>query len=387
MNNQKFIVMKESLLLLTLFTVSIVNAQTQLLSSVDQFNLNQSWENHRGYNYEYDANNNLISTTSYTWNGDVWSKFHKETYTYNANDKVLTYNDQVYDTNTNMFIDDDRTTNTYDVNNNVTEYLDEIWDGSQWQNDYKSVFSYSDGNIDIVIGQSWNGSAWDNENQSTLTYNNNRLEQFDSEEWVNGAWVTSYRAIFTYNANNYIINNVYEIWDGSAYLEESRADYTIDSDGNRLSEEVFFQLESSRTNYTYDNTQLMSAFDNPFADKTGFDYLREDFPYHNKILSEERNAFGDGYRTIYNYDTALTLSVDSAEYVSTFSIYPNPVKNVLNIETLSVIDIVEVYNMLGRKVLTSNSTKLNVTHLSEGVYTLKIINNLGNKTVRKIIKQ
>ena len=378
--------MKKTLLLLTLFTISTLNAQMQLLSSVDQSDIgNGSWQNNQGYNYEYDANNNLISTTSYSWNGGVWSKFNKETYTYNSNGNVLIYSDKEYDTNTNAFVDNYRSTNIYDVNNNIIELIEEVWDGSQWQNEFKLDFTYAGSNFDFVIGQTWNGNAWVDQGRFTFTYNNNRLEQFDSEVWDNGAWIESGRTVLTYNANDFIISTVYENWDGNAYVEEESYDYSIDSNGNRLSETETYDSQTTITNYTYDNTQLMSAFANPFADKNGLDYITEDFPYFNKILSEEQN--GNTARTIHNYDSALVLSIDSVEDVNGFSIYPNPVKNVLNIKTLKTIEAVEVYNMLGRRVMTSNSTKINVEQLSGGIYTVKVIDNLGNKTVKKIIKQ
>ncbi len=378
--------MKTTLLLITLLTVSVLNAQTQLLSSIDEYDSSgngSSWENSQGYNYEYDTNDNLISTTSYYWNVGVWIESYKEIYTYNSNNKVLTSTYQFHDSN--MFVNSFRTTYTYDGNNNVIVLLDETWIGSQWENDFILDLNYVGGNIDNGIGQTWNGSAWVNEDLTTLTYSNNRLEQLNYDEWVNGSWVNSDREILSYNTNNYIISNVIEVWNGSVYVEEESTNYTIDSNGNRLSETEIYNSQSYSTNYTYDNTQLMSAFAHPFADKSGLDYIIEDFPYYNKILSQEED--GNTSRTIHNYDSALVLSVDSVEDVKEFSIYPNPVKNVLEIQTLSTIDVVEVYNMLGKRVMTTKSTKINVEHLSDGIYTVKVIDNLGNKSIKKIIKQ
>jgi hypothetical protein len=380
--------MKKTLLLITLLSVCSVNAQNQLLSSVDQFDTgNVTWENNGGSNYEYDANNNLISTTEYSWDGTSWNESYKDTYTYNTNGKVMTNISQSYDTNTNTFVNDYRSVYTYDGNNNVTEVLEENWNGSQWVNDYKLIFTYTGGNVDVVTGQFWNGTAWENESRSTLTYVNSRLEQFDSAEWDNGAWVPDGRGTYSYDSNGYVSSNVFSTWNGSTYLEDGTSVYTIDGNGNRLTETETFDSQSYISNYTYETSELMSSFANPFADKTGFDYIDEDFPYFNKILSREESFSGNtsSSRTVYNYDNVL--SVDSVTAVSELSVYPNPVKNVLNIETLTIIETVEVYNMLGSKVMSSNSTKLNVEQLSVGLYTVKIIDDLGNTTVRKIIKE
>lgn len=68
-----------------------------------------------------------------------------------------------------------------------------------------------------------------------------------------------------------------------------------------------------------------------------------------------------------------------------FSISPNPVSDVLTISSQENIKTVEIYNLLGKKVLTSNSTSIDVSSLSKSVYLLKLSSDKGVST-KKLIK-
>lgn len=87
------------------------------------------------------------------------------------------------------------------------------------------------------------------------------------------------------------------------------------------------------------------------------------------------------------YDASLsTGSFDTAA----FRAYPNPVKNVLNLSYSTEISLVEVYNMLGQKVLakTLNVTQAQVdmSGLTTGNYIVKVTADGVTKTL-KVIKQ
>lgn len=66
--------------------------------------------------------------------------------------------------------------------------------------------------------------------------------------------------------------------------------------------------------------------------------------------------------------------------------WPNPVKNILNIESESPIINVQVFDIKGQELINKSSSKLDLSQLSTGVYFLKIQNQKGIKT-QKIIKK
>tara|TARA_B100000809_G_scaffold213624_1_gene218084 strand:+ start:50136 stop:52052 length:1917 start_codon:yes stop_codon:yes gene_type:complete len=68
-----------------------------------------------------------------------------------------------------------------------------------------------------------------------------------------------------------------------------------------------------------------------------------------------------------------------------YNMYPNPVSDVLTIETNEKLDFVKVITTLGAEVLSSKENQIDLSNLSSGLYYIKIIS--GNKeAVEKIIK-
>ena len=71
-------------------------------------------------------------------------------------------------------------------------------------------------------------------------------------------------------------------------------------------------------------------------------------------------------------------------------VYPNPSKDLINIETRLEVEI-EIYDMVGRKVLYSNESKgytirLDVSDLRPGAYNMIIIHN-DKRYSKTIVKQ
>ncbi|MFT6911304.1 MAG: hypothetical protein ACJAU8_000539, partial [Candidatus Paceibacteria bacterium] len=68
---------------------------------------------------------------------------------------------------------------------------------------------------------------------------------------------------------------------------------------------------------------------------------------------------------------------------------PNPVIGRLTIESQVPIELVEVYNMLGQKVISVSGVvdSVNFEGLSPNMYLVHIKSEDGNTTVKKVIKQ
>ncbi|MGC4039323.1 MAG: T9SS type A sorting domain-containing protein [Flavobacterium sp.] len=73
-----------------------------------------------------------------------------------------------------------------------------------------------------------------------------------------------------------------------------------------------------------------------------------------------------------------------------FSFQPNPVKNVLNLSYTKEISNVEVYNLLGQRVIankfSTNTPQVDMSQLSSGTYMVKVTSDKQVKTI-KVIKQ
>ena len=79
------------------------------------------------------------------------------------------------------------------------------------------------------------------------------------------------------------------------------------------------------------------------------------------------------------------LSVGSIEKSKVF-IYPNPVNDVLNIDSQEAVLNVEIFDLLGNQILVSKSKTINVGTLQKGIYIVKIETD-SETLIEKIIKE
>lgn len=91
-----------------------------------------------------------------------------------------------------------------------------------------------------------------------------------------------------------------------------------------------------------------------------------------------------------NYTTTIqnTLGLQENDFINNISVYPNPVKDILNFKTEQNILKVEVYDIAGR-ILSSNSVfenKIDLSELKTGNYVLKLYTEKGIMNT-KIIKE
>jgi hypothetical protein len=98
---------------------------------------------------------------------------------------------------------------------------------------------------------------------------------------------------------------------------------------------------------------------------------------------------------IYNYvisdadvTSLYTNNTLSSSYFSQnnleVSLYPNPVRDILNIEIENDIQSIEIYNIQGQRVLSSNQNQINVSDLASGMYLVRIQDIDNNIATKKI---
>lgn len=80
------------------------------------------------------------------------------------------------------------------------------------------------------------------------------------------------------------------------------------------------------------------------------------------------------------------LSVASVHKKSSFNIYPNPTSDFIQIETSENIRELTIYSSTGQKVMTPQTTKIDVKALNTGVYWVEIKTKNGS-TVHKVVKK
>ena len=106
-----------------------------------------------------------------------------------------------------------------------------------------------------------------------------------------------------------------------------------------------------------------------------------------EALMSVHNAYRNGgvHRITRPCESGSTVSVSEASTSDAVTIYPNPASNVLNIQA-SRLHRVELMDMSGRRINTTDQPKLDISHLPAGAYFVRITTP-ESTTVKRFIKK
>jgi hypothetical protein len=166
----------------------------------------------------------------------------------------------------------------------------------------------------------------------------------------------------------------------------------------------------------YGNSNFIDSLDFYLADfrftDNSQDYIIKDWVYLNAIIGDHQaqtlqiidsiyfdlsssdvGAWGMNTPSFFCLDNiTLSASVSIQELAqNTFSFFPNPTNNVLNIKSENAIEQLSITDMSGRTIKTINSnntkqTSIDVADLTSGIYFIQVFSN-GVPQVQKFIKQ
>lgn len=188
-------------------------------------------------------------------------------------------------------------------------------------------------------------------------------------------------------------------------------------DFNQQYEGFITQQPTNGYPYDYDdfkftlpnNGSLSLAINNSFSGNLPFRILNSTFNtvYTNSVAPNSTNTFTQtlsagqyyiefyatpssiSYLNPYTFILQNTLSIDDNLVDRTFSIYPNPTNSKVNIKSENKFNEVEIYNVLGQKVLSSKiseNQEIDMSLLTSGTYFLKLKSESLIKNA-KIIKE
>lgn len=121
----------------------------------------------------------------------------------------------------------------------------------------------------------------------------------------------------------------------------------------------------------------------------------QEFTFNNPFLYIGAIDFyaPSDFTTFYVDDVVLAvgdLTLGTEDFnADVFTVYPNPVVNVLNIDSRAAVDAVVVYDVLGKVVLSANpgvdSPSVDMSSLASGAYLVNVTIGDASKTI-KVIK-
>ena len=104
----------------------------------------------------------------------------------------------------------------------------------------------------------------------------------------------------------------------------------------------------------------------------------------DSIASENYSSWYKDDIAMYNTDCGNMSTVENSKHST--EIFPNPVKNQLNIQTNDKLQKIEIYNSNGQLVKTSFSKNINVEELPKGNYIINIVTDKRTE-IDKFIKR
>jgi len=91
---------------------------------------------------------------------------------------------------------------------------------------------------------------------------------------------------------------------------------------------------------------------------------------------------------IDNVEWKLAQDLGTDDFDSTkIKLYPNPTKSLVQIDTSSELESVEVFNLLGQKIISTQARQVDLSPYPSGVYMFQIVGTNNKSKVFKVIKQ
>lgn len=257
--------------------------------------------------FAYNSSGRLISDSVYELHLGVWRIAAKSYYTNDASGNIIQIDHWANETDTSFLlplVQQSKYINTYDANNRLTSVFTSLFDGTTLSPYVKDTFSYS----------------------GTLTFHNSwRQHQFDE---IHGTWWPQYRM------NKHIVagkpDTVYhDGWDSilNKWVPISKDYVRYNTMGN----------PDTLRNYLYNWTSYSTSPD---------------------------------YTTVYYYEvfsdtTPVTISSTSTVHTTLFTLFPNPVQNILTIHAPGIAlnneHMLMIYNSAGQ--LVSRQTTMPSTYM------------------------
>ena len=189
------------------------------------------------------------------------------------------------------------------------------------------------------------------------------MQNVNSKKLINSHFLYEYTDIHPYPVQNFAVESTGTAMNLTWNAPEggNATGYNLYLSGELLEENM------TETSYTY-------------TGETGYYVFEVEALYPNDMTSVKM------VRSIeFIYDDAVIENGESA-----YSIYPNPTNGNIMISG-SNINLVEVYNICGQKVMSveanSNNVNVNMSELTTGVYMVKIVDSNSNATVKKVVKK
>jgi len=348
---------------------------------------NSQWKNYLKYTYSYDTQNNMSEMLEQIWQSNQWVNSSKISNTFNSNNKMATSIFQIWENG--KWVNAWKQTYEYDIQNNTTEETGQYWESEQWNNDEKCINFYDENNnLKESIFQNWEDGNWESFIRYFFTYNvQNNMEEFLYQVWEDAQWVDFAVQTFYYNEDNLCTFYIIQFWTGDEWKNDIKIILTYDEQRNRTSELwqdwIFGQWEDAeKSTYFYDDNN--NAITGICAYWNGTSWINNDGGLDVFYNNMQSLLFLYGHEFTATYIRPSEIGIkEIGLHKDLIKIFPNPVSNILHIETSNAaMPEVKIYSIQGELVISTRKRQIDVSSLLVGIYIAEI-----EGTRFKIVKQ
>ena len=185
-----------------------------------------------------------------------------------------------------------------------------------------------------------------------------------------------------FNSNNIVFNNT-ESANGAPglagfYPNADDPDPTLSwayPENEWFEISIYFDVSNIQYTMTVDGVDVETQFFNSDSVLGGIDFF---------AINENNEFYIDDVLFIEG-------ALNTEDFVTNdFSVYPNPVQDILNIRTTTSVDSIQVYDVLGKLVIQKNpnivSPTVDMSGLKSGVYFVRINSSEGISETIKVVK-
>ena len=213
------------------------------------------------------------------------------------------------------------------LNGVLTERLFQEWDTStnQWVNSFKTVYDYDNG-LNIQINDfSWEDDTWQPVRQVNYTFDGSGQIETSTTLYYSDPSFQNYSRVFYTRSNNQITQRIFQSWD--IVLDDWR--------------------NTGKWNDVYDaNDNLIEGYRFIWDTTIGWKEYRKELNFYSEVIP-------------------FSLSVASNELLGT-KIYPNPASEIITVKTISPVKTIEMYDTLGKLLLTTNKSTIKFDAFQNG---------------------
>jgi subtilisin-like proprotein convertase family protein len=218
------------------YTYDLVN--NNLLEELTDY-YTDSFIKWRKETYLYDdENNNLVEFLISGWDTNEWKNGQKHNYWYNTvNNNLIEERSYTWSMNTE-WRNYQKFFYTYDASNNLIQTLKQGWyNGFSWENDEKNTYLYYGENNNLIenVWQNWDGSDWVNYWRYIYLYDeDNNPVEIKRQSWGGSEWIDEVKYLQTFDESNNMTKSLSQTWDESGWKDKYKTTFTYDQNNNQI---------------------------------------------------------------------------------------------------------------------------------------------------------